>query len=106
MDPANYKDIVSSRGYKYHYYAVPAKGDKLTVLFVHGFPQNSRDWRLIVPTFQEKGYGIIVPDILGYGETDKPSDWRQYQYSALTKEIVEIIDKEGVQKAVAIGHDW
>lgn len=77
MDPAFYKDVKTSRGFNYHYYHAPAKGDNLTVLFVHGFPNTSRDWRLIAPLFQEQGYGVVVSDMLGYGGTDKPTDYHE-----------------------------
>lgn len=105
MNPANYKDLVNSRGYKYHYYAVPAKGDNLTLLLVHGWPNTSRNWRRIVPYFEEQGYGVIVPDMLGYAGSDKPTDHKEYQFSRLTNDLVEILDAEGVKQAVAIGHD-
>jgi len=106
MNPANYKDLVNSRGYNYHYYAVPAKGNNLTVVFVHGFPNTSRLWRFVLPYFEQKGYGVIAPDMLAYGGTDKPTDYQEYQYSLLNKDIVDILDAEGVKQAVVVGHDW
>ena len=106
MDPASYKDFVVSRGYKYHYYAAKAKGDKFTLLFVYGFPSLARDWNLIVPFFEDKGYGVIAPDMLAYGDTDKPTDPEAYQFSLLTRDFIDLMDAESVQKAVAIGHDW
>ncbi|TCD69880.1 hypothetical protein EIP91_005957 [Steccherinum ochraceum] len=106
MNPANYKDLINSRGFKYHYYAVPAKPGQLTLLFVHGFPQSSRDWRLVAPFFEVKGFGVIVPDMLAYGGTDKPIDCQAFQYSLLTKDLIDILDAEDVKQAVAIGHDW
>ncbi|THH30683.1 hypothetical protein EUX98_g3492 [Antrodiella citrinella] len=106
MNPANYKDLVNSRGYKYHYYAVAAEADNLTIVLVHGWPNTSRAWRLVVPFFEEKGYGVIVPDMLAYGGTDKPTDYKEYQFSLLNKDIVDILDAEGVKQAVAVGHDW
>lgn len=106
MNPVNYKDLVNSRGFKYHYYAVHAQLNKPTVVFVHGFPNTSRDWRLIAPYFETRGYGVVVPDMLAYGGTDKPTNLEAYQFSRLTKDIVDILDAEGVKQAIAIGHDW
>ncbi|TCD64700.1 hypothetical protein EIP91_003774 [Steccherinum ochraceum] len=106
MDPAFYKDHTTSRGYNYHYYRVLPKDNNINLVFIHGFPSTSHDWRLIVPYFQEEGYGIIVPDMLGYRGTDKPTNFREYQYSLLTRDVVDIMDQEGVERAVAIGHDW
>lgn len=106
MDAALYKDVTTSRGIKYHYYYSPAAGVQPTLLFCHGFPSTSQDWRRIVPFFKEKGYGIIAPDMLGYGGTDKPTDPAAYVSSALTKDIVDILDAEKIDKVIAVGHDW
>lgn len=106
MDPSLYKDLVVSRGYKYHYYAAAAKGDNPTIVFIHGFPHTARDWRHVIPIFEDKGYGIIAPDMLAYGGTDKPTDYNEYQGSALSKDVVDVLDNEGVKQAIAIGHDW
>ncbi|KAH8082845.1 epoxide hydrolase [Cristinia sonorae] len=109
MNPLCYRDLVNSRGYRYRYYTTAPKETNrtnLTLLLVHGFPNTSRDWRLIVPFFEEKGYGVIVPDMLGYGGSDKPTDYNEYQYSLLSRDITDMLDAEGVQRAVAVGHDW
>lgn len=105
MDPALYKDHTTSRGLKYHYWSSPAHGSKPTLLFCHGFPSTSRDWRFIAARFKEKGYGVIVPDMLGYGGTDKPEDLAAYTGSLLVQDLVDILDAERVDKVIVIGHD-
>lgn len=106
MDASLYKDFTTSRGFKYHYWYASAKEDKPILLFCHGFPSTSNDWRKVAPYFAAKGYGIIVPDMLGYGGTDKPTDPALYVQSAIGKDLVDILDHERVSKAIAIGHDW
>lgn len=106
MDPSLYKDVTTSRGLTYHYWAFRAEGPKPTLLLCHGFPSTSRDWRFIVPFFIEEGYGIVAPDMLGYGGTDKPEEPAAYRGSALIEDLVDILDAEGVDRAVIIGHDW
>lgn len=106
MDASLYKSTVVSRGYRYSYYASAAQESKPTLLFCHGFPSTANDWRRIVPYFKERGYGLIVPDMLGYGGTDKPTDPVMYTSSKITRDIVDILDAENVDKAIAIGHDW
>lgn len=106
MDPALYKNFTVSRGFKYTYYASPAKAGKPTLLFCHGFPSTARDWRCFVPFFQTRGYGLIVPDMLGYGGTDKPTDPAAYLSRAMSRDLVDLLDAEGVDTAIAIGHDW
>ena len=106
MDLQSYKNFSTSRGVKYHYFYSPAQTSKPTLLFLHGFPSTALDWRCIAPYFKDKGYGIVAPDMLGYGGTDKPVDPALYVPSLVTKDIIEILDAEGLQKVIGIGHDW
>lgn len=106
MDPSLYKDVTVSRGLQYHYFFSPADEGKLTILFVHGFPNTSGDWRHQVSFFQARGYGVIAPDMLGYGGTSKPLETSEYVYGKSAKDLVDIVDAEKVEKVVAIGHDW
>ena len=65
IEQEKYTDFRTSRGYNYHYYnSAPAEG-RPTLLLLHGFPTNSLDWANVVHYFSEKGYGAIVPDLLG-----------------------------------------
>ncbi|KAL0576465.1 hypothetical protein V5O48_005508 [Marasmius crinis-equi] len=102
MDCAAYKDLKTSRGLDYHYYFSPASEGKRTLVFLHGFPSTSYDWRHQA----QKGYGLIVPDMLGYGGTAKPLDPAEYKLSLISKDIIDILDAEKIDQAVVIGHDW
>lgn len=96
-----------SRGYTYGYYSCSAKEDKATVLLLHGWPDDSSLYfglanQALIPN----GYGVIVPDCLGYSLTDKPKDPKEYDFAKMAKEFVEIIQNEGVEKVIVLGHDW
>lgn len=106
MDTQFYKVFTTSREVKYSYFFSSAKSPKPTLLFLHGFPSTARDWRHIVPYFKERGYGIVAPDMLGYGGTDKPVDPAAYLPSLISKDIVEILDVEQLDRVIGIGHDW
>ncbi|EKM56417.1 uncharacterized protein PHACADRAFT_207661 [Phanerochaete carnosa HHB-10118-sp] len=86
--------------------AIFVSASKPTVLFCHGFPSTSHDWRHIVPRLKDKGYGVLVLDMLGYGGTDKPTDPAAYVPSLISKDIADILDAEKLEKVIAIGHDW
>ena len=107
MDTAKYKQVTTSRGLLYNYYFAPvADASKPTLLLLHGFPSTSVDWAGLVPQFEAAGYGLIVPDMLGYRGTDKPTDPAAYVTSKLTRDLVDLLDAEGVERAIVIGHDW
>ncbi|KAG6841799.1 hypothetical protein C0991_006683 [Blastosporella zonata] len=106
MDPSLYKSVTTHRGLKYNYYiSAPASGQPF-LLFVHGFPNTSYDWRYQVDFFKAQGYGLIVPDMLGYGGTDKPADYANYKMSLMCQDVIDILDAENVEKTIAVGHDW
>lgn len=106
LDATKYKKTTVSRGFSYNYYSSPAQEGKLTLLFAHGFPSTSVDWAGVVSVLEPEGYGVIVPDMLGYAGTDKPIDPAQYVGTGIARDLVDLLDVEGINKAVAIGHDW
>ncbi|PVH77426.1 putative epoxide hydrolase [Cadophora sp. DSE1049] len=90
----------------YSYVFVPAKEGKATILFLHGFPSSSADWRHQIKYFSSKGYGIVAPDLLGYGESSKPDDLNAYRSEKMAAEIISVLDYEEVAKVHGIGHDF
>lgn len=54
------------------------------------------DWRHQISFFKARGYGLIVPDMLGYGGTDKPTDPTFYTLSLVFKDLIDVLDAEKV----------
>jgi soluble epoxide hydrolase/lipid-phosphate phosphatase len=106
MDQSLYKTRSTSRGVSYSYYFAPAAAGKRTLLLLHGFPSTSHDWARIVPALSAAGLGVLAPDMLGYGGTDKPDDPAAYVASLITADLVDLLDREGLNTVVAVGHDW
>ncbi|TEB39022.1 alpha/beta-hydrolase [Coprinellus micaceus] len=103
---SGFKDFATTRGFNYHYYLCTSSVGKPTLLLVHGFPSLAVDWHNQINYFKERGYGLIVPDQLGYGGSDKPAEVAAYTHSSLAKDLIEILDHEKATDVVAIGHDW
>lgn len=93
-------------GVNYAYVYVPAVGAKPTFLLLHGFPSSSYDWRHQIKTLTAHGYGIVVPDLLGYGDTDKPNNPEAYKFKKMADEIVKILNEESIDTVIGVGHDW
>src|SRR2546425_8938506 len=51
---------------------VDVTGSGRPVVLLHGFPDSGRLWRHQVPALAEAGFQVIVPDLRGYGRSDKP----------------------------------
>ncbi|KAL1950606.1 hypothetical protein VTO73DRAFT_5730 [Trametes versicolor] len=106
MDQAFYKDFKVSRGLTYHYFYSPAAAGYPTLLFVHGFPTSSFEWHRQVEYFRPKGYGILAADNIGAGGTSKPEDPEFFRLALIARDFVDLLDAEGLNKVVGIGHDW
>lgn len=101
-----YKDIRVSRELDYHYYFSPPELGKSTLLFLHGFPSTSHDWHRQIVYFQQRGYGILAPDMLGSGQTSRPLNSKEFRMNLMAADIIEILDAEGLKQVIGIAHDW
>jgi soluble epoxide hydrolase / lipid-phosphate phosphatase len=105
--PSLAKKETLSDGTTYGYVAVPPSSpSKPTFLLLHGYPSSSHDWRHQIAGLRKAGCGVIVPDLLGYGDTDKPTDLNAYRMRTMCMHMAEILDCENVHRAVAVAHDW
>ena len=48
------------------------------------------------------GYRVVVPDMLGYGGTDKPLAAEEYSTKKLCADLAALLDVVGVSKAVSL----
>ena len=105
--PANAKTITLPSGTTYTYVYFPKTDpSKSTILFLHGFPSSSYDWLYQISYFAAKGYGILAPDLLGYGGTDKPDALEPYVFKTMAADINSLIEIEGIDEVHAVGHDF
>jgi pimeloyl-ACP methyl ester carboxylesterase len=81
-------------------------GEGRPVVLLHGFPDTGRLWRHQVPALAGAGFRVIVPDLRGYGASDKPEDVQQYHMLVLASDVVAILEAEEIGRAHVVGHDW
>ncbi|KAG5652058.1 hypothetical protein H0H81_006455 [Sphagnurus paluster] len=106
MDPSFYRSATTRRGLTYSYYFSAPKAGKPFLLFAHGFPSTSYIWRYQVDFFKARGFGLIVPDLLGVGGTEKPTNPIHYKLGLMSQDLVDILDVENIEQVVAIGQIW
>ena len=78
-------------------------GEGPPVLLLHGFPTSSALWRREIPLLAQ-GMRVIAPDLLGYGESDKPVD-ADLSEPAQAGYVRELLQHLGVEEAAVVGHD-
>jgi pimeloyl-ACP methyl ester carboxylesterase len=66
-------DYVEAGGYRLHYFeAGLAGGGGTPLVLVHGLGARGEDWAAMIPALAAKGFHVYVPDLLGYGRSQKP----------------------------------
>ena len=97
---------VPSTNHVYSYIRIPAaSSSKTNLLLLHGFPAVALTWHYQIRHFKDLGYGIIAPDLLGFGLTSKPTAIQDYRTKIIVKDINAIIEHEGIERYHGIGHD-
>lgn len=64
------KQFWTWRGHRVGY---TASGEGTPLLLIHGFGASIGHWRNNIPTFAEAGYRVYALDLLGFGDSDKPT---------------------------------
>jgi pimeloyl-ACP methyl ester carboxylesterase len=85
---------------------VEDRGSGTPVLLIHGWPDSGHLWRNQVPFLTGHGFRVIVPDMRGFGRSDRPAGVDDYTLSCAVGDIVGILDALGVKAAHVVGHDW
>ncbi len=79
---ANYVEIpFEGQKIRMHYLDEGDKDAKETVLLMHGQPSWSYIYRHVTPPLVKAGYRVIVPDLIGFGKSDKPSEISDITYN-------------------------
>ncbi|KAI1746735.1 Alpha/Beta hydrolase protein [Xylaria castorea] len=100
------KTLVTTDGYTYTYDYTPAtNASRPTILLLHGHPASRQDWENTIPALAAEGYGVVAPDLLGYGDSSKPTELEAYHLKGIVGHLTEILDAEGLNDVVGVGHD-
>jgi len=76
------------------------------VIMWHGFPEMGYSWRHQAAALAADGYRTIVPDLRGYGASDRPTGTAAYAFPQLVGDVVGLINALGHGYAHLAGHDW
>jgi pimeloyl-ACP methyl ester carboxylesterase len=83
-------------GCRVHYYVLgPASGP--AVVLVHGLGGRSEDWRNLAPYLTRAGFRVYLPDLPGYGQSQKP-DGFSYSIPDEAKVVVGFLDALGLKQ--------
>ncbi|TKJ27421.1 haloalkane dehalogenase [Blastococcus sp. CCUG 61487] len=83
----------------------PADGE--TVLLLHGEPSWSFLYRHMIPVLVDAGLRVVVPDLVGFGRSDKPAQRSDHSYARhvgwMRQALLHELDLRDV---TFVGQDW
>jgi len=80
----------------------PAKPNGQLVLLLHGKNFNGYYWKDVIPFLIEAGFRVVVPDQVGWGQSDKPNI--HYSFHLLAANTKNLLDTLGIKSTHVIGH--
>ena len=104
---ANYLMVDDDEGgqLRVHYIDEGLK-DAPPVLLLHGEPSWSFLYRTMIPILVNAGHRVIVPDLVGFGRSDKPSKRTDYTYQRHVNWMKSVISQLDIQNITLVCQDW
>jgi pimeloyl-ACP methyl ester carboxylesterase len=85
---------------------IAAKAGRPTVTLLHGFPELAYSWRHQIAALAQAGYGVLAPDLRGYGDTGPHGALQDYRMQNLALDVTGLLDTLGIARTVVVGHDF
>ena len=78
----------------------------VTVLCLHGNPTWGYLYRHMLPVFTAAGLRVVVPDLIGFGRSDKPADEAWHSFERQRQSLLAFIEALDLQNAMLVCQDW
>ncbi len=80
--------------------------DGPVVLLLHGEPTWSYLYRHMIGPLVDAGLRVVVPDLVGFGRSDKPTRVEDYTYQRHVDWTTELMDSLGLADVTLFCQDW
>ncbi|MEX1668857.1 alpha/beta fold hydrolase [Zhongshania guokunii] len=100
----NYLAIQAQRqSLKMAYIYLKGDADKPVVTLMHGKNFNADYWTDTALFLQSKGYGVLIPDQIGFGKSSKPANF-QYSFAVMALHTRSLLASLEIEESIVIGH--
>ena len=76
------------------------------VLMVHGNPTWGFLYRKVAMSLQGQGLRVVMPDLIGFGFSDKPRDFKAHSIRNHSRWLGALIDQADLRDVIFMGQDW
>ena len=89
------------------HYLDEGPADAAPVLLLHGEPSWCFLYRHMIPTLVAAGHRVIVPDLVGFGRSDKPTERSDHSYARHVEWMRQaLFDRLDLRDITFFGQDW
>ena len=88
------------------HYLDEGPNDADPIILFHGEPAWSYLFRKMIPVLTEAGYRVVVPDMVGFGKSDKFESKYDYSYQHHIEVMKELVERLDLKNATHFGQDW
>jgi len=104
--PHYLNDLPSLAGLRMHYLDEGPRAAPLTWLCLHGNPSWSYLYRRMIPVFAAAGDRVVVPDLVGFGKSDKPKRETAHGFEWHRQVLLEFVERLDLRDIVLVVQDW
>ncbi len=95
----------SGSGLRMHYLD-EGPADAAPILLMHGEPTWCYLYRHMIPLFAGAGHRVVVPDLVGFGRSDKPVARNDYTYQRHVDWVTDWLTQLNLRQITLVCQDW
>ncbi len=88
-----------------HYLDEGNKDAPQTIICLHGYNSWGYTFRKAIPYFLAQNFRVIVPDLFGFGRSDKPTNEVEFSFEYHRNSIIQFIEHLGLDTVYLAGFD-
>lgn len=80
--------------------------DAHPLVLLHGEPTWGYLWRAVAAHLATTGHRVLVPDLVGFGRSDKPAAVADHTVDSHLGWLSTLLDRLELRRLTLVGHDW
>jgi pimeloyl-ACP methyl ester carboxylesterase len=93
-------------GLRVHHVDEGPRDAPVTALCLHGNPSWAYLYRHMIPVFADAGLRVVVPDLIGFGRSDKPADESAHSFEFHRGMLLDFVERLDLQNVLLVVQDW
>ena len=103
---ARYAQPLGAEGPRMAYADEGPRDAAVTALCLHGNPTWGYLYRHMIPVFTAAGLRVVVPDLIGFGRSDKPVDEAWHGFDVHRQSLLNLVESLDLKNVMLVCQDW